>query len=152
MSNTFVGDNDHGDTPLPPLSDLLWEEVTKLRQEVVRLNKVINELKSLDERNTSVKNSYQKFLVKISKDSKDIIENLVIHILETNKTTKINTPPHECEFGTDPERGKCSFCETWGSAIMLVYPNQSVTNSHKSIITKHNDLFQKLTQEEKTNG
>jgi hypothetical protein len=37
MANTFVGDNDHGDKVLP-LSDLLWEEVTKLRQEVVRLN------------------------------------------------------------------------------------------------------------------
>ena len=61
---------------------------------------------------------------KLRKDSKDIIENLVIHILETNETTKINTPPHECEFLTDPERGKCSFCETWGSAMMLVYPDQ----------------------------
>jgi hypothetical protein len=63
MANTFVGDNDHGDKVLP-LSDLLWEEVTKLRQEVVRLNNVINELKSLDERNESVKNSYQKILDK----------------------------------------------------------------------------------------
>lgn len=61
---------------------------------------------------------------KLRKESKDIIENLVIHILETNETTKINTPPHECEFITEPERGKCSFCETWGSAMMLVYPNQ----------------------------
>ena len=79
MAIDFVGDNDHGDKVLP-LSDLLWEEVTKLRQEVVRLNNVINELKALDQR------------------------------------------------------------------------KDSVTNSHKSIITKHNDLFQKLTQEEKTNG
>lgn len=44
MSDVFVGDNDHGDKVLP-LSDLLWEEVTKLRQEIVRLNNVINELK-----------------------------------------------------------------------------------------------------------
>ena len=44
MSDVFVGDNDHGDTPLPPLSDLLWEEVNKLRQEVVGLNNVIKEL------------------------------------------------------------------------------------------------------------
>jgi hypothetical protein len=63
MAINFVGDNDHGDKVLP-LSDLLWEEVTKLRQEVVRLNNVINELKSLDERNESVKNSYQKILDK----------------------------------------------------------------------------------------
>ncbi len=63
MAINFIGDNDHGDKVLP-LSDLLWEEVTKLRQEVVRLNNVINELKSLDERNESVKNSYQKILDK----------------------------------------------------------------------------------------
>jgi hypothetical protein len=63
MAINFVGDNDHGDKVLP-LSDLLWEEVTKLRQEVVRLNNVINELKSLDERNEYVKNSYQKILDK----------------------------------------------------------------------------------------
>lgn len=41
MANTFVGDNDHGDTPLPPLSDLLWAEVTKLRQDKVRLEEDI---------------------------------------------------------------------------------------------------------------
>ncbi len=63
MAINFIGDNEHGDKVLP-LSDLLWEEVTKLRQEVVRLNNVINELKSLDERNESVKNSYQKILDK----------------------------------------------------------------------------------------
>ena len=103
MSDVFVGDNDHGDTPLPPLSDLLWAEVTKLRQDKVRLEEDMNKLR---------------------KESKDIIENLVIYILETNETTKINTPPHECEFITEPEHGKCSFCETWGSAMMLVYPNQ----------------------------
>jgi hypothetical protein len=79
MANMFTGDNDHGDKVLP-LSDLLWEEVTKLRQEIVRLNNVINELKSLDER------------------------------------------------------------------------NKSIANSHKSIMTNHHDLFQKLSQEEKTNG
>ena len=79
MANMFTGDNDHGDKVLP-LSDLLWEEVTKLRQEVVRLNNVIKELKALDQH------------------------------------------------------------------------SESVTISHKSIMTKHNDLFQKLAQEEKTNG
>ena len=41
MSDVFVGDNDHGDTPLPPLSDLLWAEVTKLRQDKVRLEEDI---------------------------------------------------------------------------------------------------------------
>lgn len=41
MSDVFVGDNDHGDTPLPPLSDFLWAEVTKLQQDKVRLEEDI---------------------------------------------------------------------------------------------------------------
>lgn len=41
VANTFVGDNDESDTPLPPLSDLLWAEVTKLRQDKVRLEEDI---------------------------------------------------------------------------------------------------------------
>ena len=61
MAINFVGDNDHGDKVLP-LSDLLWEEVTKLRQEIVRLNNVINELKSLDERNKSIANSHKSII------------------------------------------------------------------------------------------
>ena len=58
MTDIFVGDNDHGDTPLPPLSDLLWAEVTKLRQEIVQLN------------NTSdfVVNEANQFLTRASKD------------------------------------------------------------------------------------
>lgn len=71
MANTFVGDNDHGDKVLP-LSDLLWEEVTKLRQEVVRLNNVINELKSLDERKDSVTNSYKSIIT----NHNDLFKNL----------------------------------------------------------------------------
>jgi hypothetical protein len=72
MANMFTGDNDHGDTPLPPLSDLLWEEVNKLRQEVVRLNNVINELKSLDERKDSVTNSYKSIIT----NHNDLFKNL----------------------------------------------------------------------------
>ena len=71
MANTFVGDNDHGDKVLP-LSDLLWEEVTKLRQEVVRLDNVINELKSLDERKDSVTNSYKSIIT----NHNDLFKNL----------------------------------------------------------------------------
>jgi hypothetical protein len=71
MADIFVGDNDHGDTPLP-LSDLLWEEVTKLRQEVVRLNNVINELKSLDEHKDSVTNSYKSIIT----NHNDLFKNL----------------------------------------------------------------------------
>jgi hypothetical protein len=72
MANMFTGDNDHGDTPLPPLSDLLWEEVNKLRQEVVRLNNVINELKSLDEHKDSVTNIHKS----IMNNHKDLFQKL----------------------------------------------------------------------------
>ena len=71
MAINFVGDNDHGDKVLP-LSDLLWEEVTKLRQEVVRLNNVINELKSLDQRSESVTNSYKSIIT----NHNDLFKNL----------------------------------------------------------------------------
>ena len=71
MAVNFVGDNDHGDKVLP-LSDLLWEEVTKLRQEIVRLNNVIKELKSLDQLSESVTNSYQK----ISTQHNDLFQKL----------------------------------------------------------------------------
>jgi len=34
MADIFVGDNDHGDTPVPPLSDLLWaDRMDKVRPE-----------------------------------------------------------------------------------------------------------------------
>ena len=44
MAINFVGDNDHGNVGLP-LSVTLWAEITQLRQEVVRLNNVITEIK-----------------------------------------------------------------------------------------------------------
>ena len=59
MAVNFVGDNDHGDAGIP-LSVTLWAEITKLREEVVRLNNVIKELKSLDQLSESVTNSCQK--------------------------------------------------------------------------------------------
>jgi hypothetical protein len=52
-----------------------------------------------------------------------IIESLVQHILEETDTPETDTPKHQCEFLTDPERGKCSFCEAWGTALPMVYPD-----------------------------
>ena len=70
MADIFVGDNDHGDKVLP-LSDLLWEEVTKLRQDKVRLEEDIvqlayelNELKALYKHDEYVAKSYEKILHK----------------------------------------------------------------------------------------
>ena len=47
MAVNFVGDNDHGDAGIP-LSVTLWAEITKLREEVVRLNNVIKELEHIE--------------------------------------------------------------------------------------------------------
>lgn len=101
MANVSVDGNDHGGAVITPLSDLLWKEITKLRQEIVQLNSVIKELK----------------------EPKSIIESLVQHILEETHTPETDTPKHQCEFITDPERGKCSFCEAWGAALPMVYPD-----------------------------
>ena len=59
-------------------------------------------------------------------EAKELVKFLVDHITENLDCISITQviPPHECEFISDPERGKCSFCETWGAAMMLVYPNQ----------------------------
>ena len=101
MANVSVDGNDHGGAVITPLSDLLWKEITKLRQEIVQLNSVIKELK----------------------EPKSIIESLVQHILEETHTPETDTPKHQCEFITDPERGKCSFCKAWGTALLMVYPD-----------------------------
>ena len=71
MAVNFVGDNDHGDAGIP-LSVTLWAEITKLREEVVRLNNVIKELKSLDQLSESVTNSCQK----ISTQHNDLFQKL----------------------------------------------------------------------------
>jgi len=46
MADIFVGDNDHGDTPVPPLSDLLWAEEDKVRLEddIVHFANELNEV------------------------------------------------------------------------------------------------------------
>ena len=71
MAINFVGDNDHGNVGIP-LSVTLWAEITKLREEVVRLNNVIKELKSLDQHSESVANSCQK----ISTQHDDLFQKL----------------------------------------------------------------------------
>jgi hypothetical protein len=100
MTSSSVKSDDSTDEVLP-LSVMLWNEITKLRQEIVQLNNVIKELK----------------------EPKSIIESLVQHILEETDTPETDTPKHQCEFLTDPERGKCSFCEAWGTALPMVYPD-----------------------------
>ena len=37
----------------------------------------------------------------------------------SDTTTNNETPTHECEFVTDPEKGKCDACEAWGNYVGL---------------------------------
>ena len=127
MSDIFVGDNDHGDTPLPPLSDLLWAEVTKLRQDKVRLEEdivhfaqEINELKHKE----SVRR--QKMLSAIEwcfdgGGAKDGSLNQLLYDLARKEVED------------------------------MVIPNNSVTQSYERIANKYHTTFQKLAQEENSN-
>ena len=127
MSDVFVGDNDHGDTPLPPLSDLLWAEVTKLRQDKVRLEEDIvhfafelNELKHKE----SVRR--QKMLHDIvwcfeGGGAKDGSLNKLLYDLARTEVNDV--------FDRD----------------------NPVTKSYEKIANKYHATFEKLAQEESTN-
>jgi hypothetical protein len=58
------------------------------------------------------------------------------------------TQPTGCQMKAED----CARDNDWDCFKALDQHSESVTTSHKSIITKHNDLFQKLAQDEKTNG
>ena len=38
--------------------------------------------------------------------------------------TPQQTPKHECEFISDPERGVCSGCETWSDYVRICHPHE----------------------------
>jgi hypothetical protein len=127
MANTFVGDNDHGDA-VPNLSDLLEAE-SQLRQDVIRLTKERDQAR-------------REMSSAITRDRLDI-ESAMRRVNELSRCdpqpSKAFKDLYSMQYAN--ERG-------WDCFDMIT----AIENSHKSIITKHNDLFQKLTQEEKTNG
>lgn len=43
-----------------------------------------------------------------------VVNEFIIDTTVNNKT-----PIHECEFVTDPEKGKCDKCEAWGNYVGL---------------------------------
>ena len=43
----------------------------------------------------------------------------VVNEFISDTTTNNETPTHECEFVTDPEKGKCDACEAWGNYVGL---------------------------------
>lgn len=121
MTDIFVGDNDHGDTPLPPLSDLLWAEVTKLRQDKVRLEEDIvhfaNELNEVTHQRDYARKLYC---------------SRISIVTSTYVESKRRTPEQIAhEMGWD-----CF---------------KSVTESYEKIANKYHTTFQKLAQEENTN-
>ena len=66
--------------------------------------------------------------VAICSEAADTIEQLrkerdaalaVVDEFISDTTTNNETPTHECEFVTDPEKGKCDACEAWGNYVGL---------------------------------
>jgi hypothetical protein len=139
MANTFVGDNDHGNAGLP-LSVTLWAEITQLRQEVVRLNNVIKELKEGFEGCCNACEPVGLMNKKLREERDEARLNLC--------DMYTRTQPTGCQMKAEDY----AHDNDWDCFKALDQRSEFVTNSHKSIITKHNDLFQKLTQDEKTNG
>jgi hypothetical protein len=139
MAINFVGDNDHGDKVLP-LSDLLWEEVTKLRQEVVRLNNVITELKEGFEGCCNACEPVGLMNKKLREERDEARLNLC--------DMYTRTQPTGCQMKAEDY----AHDNDWDCFKTLDQRNKSIDNIHKSIMNNHKDLFQKLAQEEKTNG
>jgi hypothetical protein len=139
MAIDFVGDNDHGDKVLP-LSYLLWEEVTKLRQEVVRLNNVITELKEGFEGCCNACEPVGLMNKKLREERDEARLNLC--------DMYTRTQPTGCQMKAEDY----AHDNDWDCFKTLDQRNKSIDNIHKSIMNNHKDLFQKLAQEEKTNG
>ena len=139
MAINFVGDNDHGDKVLP-LSVLLWEEVTKLRQEVVRLNNVITEIKEGFEGCCNACEPVGLMNKKLREERDEARLNLC--------DMYTRTQPTGCQMKAEDY----AHDNDWDCFKALDERNKSIANIHKSIMNNHKDLFQKLAQEEKTNG
>jgi hypothetical protein len=139
MANTFVGDNDHGNAGLP-LSVTLWAEITQLRQEVVRLNNVIKELKEGFEGCCNACEPVGLMNKKLREERDEARVNLC--------DMYTRTQPTGCQMKAEDY----AHDNDWGCFKALDQRSESVSTSHNSISTKHNDLFQKLAQDEKTNG
>ena len=127
MANVFVGDNDHGDA-LPNLSDLLSAE-SQLRQDVIRLTK---------ERDQA-RREMSSAITRGRLDSESAMRR-------ANDLARCDPHPalgfkdmHSMQYAN--ERG-------WNCFDMIT----AIEQSYQKIAAKHHDLFQKLSQEEKTNG
>lgn len=174
MANMFTGDNDHGDKVLP-LSDLLWEEVTKLRQEIVRLNNVINEITTqrdyarrevcwlLAEKTVEpTRLKLQWFAADRGWDcfkEEEACDTLSQEVSQEVSQEGDKLPATISANGiriTEYLPPQMSVREipphaayTTGECTLH---NISVDKSYQKISTQHKDLFQKLAQEKKTNG
>lgn len=168
MSDIFVGDNDHGDA-VPP-TDVLLQMIKLLREDVVHFAQELNEVThQRDEarRNlcyAEVNGQYarrytpQEYANKMGWDcfkeemARDTLSQEVSQEGDKLPTTISSNgiriteyippqmsvreiPPHDA-YTT----GKCTL------------HNISVDKSYEKILDNHNNLFQKLAQEENTNG
>lgn len=122
MANMFIGDNDHGDA-FPNLSDLLSAE-SQLRQDVIRLTK---------ERDQA-RREMSSAITRDRLDSESAMRR-------ANDLARCDPHPalgfkdmHSMQYAN--ERG-------WNCFDMIT----AIENNYQKIVTKHNDLFQKLAQD-----
>jgi hypothetical protein len=59
-------------------------------------------------------------IIKKDYDALKRLLNWAIH--EMSDESPRRTPKHDCEYSTDPESGKCDFCENYWDAVQLACP------------------------------
>ena len=141
MAINFVGDNDHGDAKIDftePLMQELWDrrlDATEMKAKIERLTKerdqARREMSSAITRNRIDTDTAMQRANELSRCDKH--------------PSKAFKDVYSMQYAT--ERGWDCF-----HMVDIIPLDNSVSTSHKNIINKHNDLFQKLAQDEKTNG
>lgn len=59
-----------------------------------------------------------KQLIKERDEARRVLQTVVEEFISD---TPQQTPKHECEFISDPERGVCSACETWSDYVRICH-------------------------------
>ena len=113
-----IGDNDHGDSiPTPKCASCGVPWVDHMGIMGVCLNN-----KALKEDLKDSLEAHDEMRLEITqlRKERDKARRLLQSVVEEFiSDTPNKTPTHECEFRSNPERGKCGACEVWGDYIGL---------------------------------
>ena len=63
-----------------------------------------------------------KAIEQLRKERDEARQVLQTVVEEFISDTPQQTPKHECEFISDPERGVCSACEAWSDYVRICHP------------------------------